>query len=126
MSGNKKLIADKLFQRLPILALSGQKSSVDLIAYEVLNLLMEGLDADIGQINLLPRGGRVEKVCIVKDGKPWMKKDMNLHLFDPTKGFHGIVMSTGKAVLVDDIWAPDGGENSRGNPFLELYPSMND
>ncbi|MFH0727511.1 MAG: hypothetical protein V2B19_14375 [Pseudomonadota bacterium] len=125
MSVNKKIIADKLFQRLPMLALSGQKSSIDLIAYEVLNLLMEGLDADIGQINLLPRGGRVEKVCIVKDGKPWMKKDMNLHLFDPTKGFHGIVMSTGKAVLVDDIWAPDG-DNSRGNPFLELYPSMND
>jgi signal transduction histidine kinase len=121
---NKKINTDKLFQRLPILALSGQKSSVEQIAYEVLNLLLEGLDADIGQINLLPRGGRVEKVCIVKDGKPWLKKDMNLHLFDPTKGFNGIVMSTGKVVLVEDIWASDG--NKEGNPFLELYSSMND
>jgi signal transduction histidine kinase len=126
MSVSKKIIADKLFQRLPILALSGQKSSIELIAYEVLHLLMDGLDADIGQINLLPRGGRVEKVCIVKDGKPWLKKDMNLHLFDPTKGFHGIVMATGRAVLVDDIWAPDGGSDNNSNPFLDLYPSMND
>ncbi|GAB6907655.1 hypothetical protein DESC_10005 [Desulfosarcina cetonica] len=114
--------AENLFRRLPMLALSEGEDAVDMIAYEVLNLLMSGVRADIGQINLLPKGGRVEKVCIVKDGRPWLRKEMNLHLLDPTKGFTGRVMETGEPLVTKDIWAaPAPGES---NPFLDLYPSM--
>jgi len=114
--------AENLFRRIPMLALDEGENAVDRIAYEVLNLLMTGINADIGQINLLPKGGRVEKVCIVKDGEPWLRKDMNLHLLDPTKGFTGMVMETGAPLVTKDIWAtPPPG---RHNPFLDLYPSM--
>ncbi|BBO85997.1 hypothetical protein DSCO28_65630 [Desulfosarcina ovata subsp. sediminis] len=114
--------AEKLFRRLPMLALTEGENAVDLIAYEVLNLLMTGVQADIGQINLLPKGGRVEKVCIVKDGVPWLRKEMNLHLLDPTQGFTGTVMETGKPLVTRDIWAaPPPGQR---NPFLDLFPSM--
>ncbi|BBO79484.1 hypothetical protein DSCO28_00500 [Desulfosarcina ovata subsp. sediminis] len=114
--------AEKLFRRLPMLALAEGENAVDLIAYEVLNLLMTGVQADIGQINLLPKGGRVEKVCIVKDGVPWLRKEMNLHLLDPTQGFTGTVMETGKPLVTRDIWAtPPPGQR---NPFLDLFPSM--
>lgn len=116
------IAAEDLFHRLPMIALSEGENSVDLIAYAVLNLLMTEVQADVGQINLLPKGGRVEKVCIVKDGTPWLRKGMNLHLLDPTKGFTGWVMETGQPILVDDIWAkPTQGQK---NPFLELFPFM--
>lgn len=120
--GPPSINAENLFRRIPMLALDEGENSVDRIAYEVLNLLMTGVRADIGQINLLPKGGRVEKVCIVKDGEPWLRKDMNLHLLDPTKGFTGMVMETGEPLVTKDIWAtPPPG---RHNPFLDLYPSM--
>jgi hypothetical protein len=114
--------AEDLFHRLPMIALSEGENSVDLIAYAVLNLLMTEVKADVGQINLLPKGGRVEKVCIIKERIPWLRKGMNLHLMDPTKGFTGWVMETGQPILVPDIWAkPTEGQK---NPFLELYPFM--
>jgi hypothetical protein len=116
------IVAEDLFHRLPILAISEGEDAVDLIAYEVLNLLMKGIQADIGQINLLPKGGRVEKVCIVKDGIPWLRKEMNLHLLDPTKGFTGKVMETGNPLIVEDIWDKQGLESS--NPFLEICSFM--
>jgi hypothetical protein len=84
---------------------------------------MEGVDADIGQLSLLPIGGRVEKVCIVKDGKPWLREDMALHLYNPSKGFAGYVRKTGKTLLVDNIWADCLEDHV--NPFLEIYPKMN-
>jgi hypothetical protein len=121
-SSDLLIAAEDLFHRLPMLALSEGENSVDLIAYAVLNLLMTGVHADIGQINLLPKGGRVEKVCIVKDGAPWLRKGMNLHLLDPTKGFTGWVMETGQPILVPDIWAQP--TPNRKNPFLEIFPFM--
>ena len=114
--------AEELFRKLPTLAIAGDEQSVDRIAYELLNTLMEGVDADIGQISLLPVGGRVEKVCIVKDGKPWLQEEMSLHLYNPTKGFAGYVSKTGKTLLVDDVWADCLDDFV--NPFLEIYPKM--
>lgn len=114
---------DKLFERIPILALTGEDSALDLILDEVLSLLISGVGADVGQINLLPRGGRVEKVYVIKDGKPWMKKGMELHLFDPHRGFTGRVIASGRSILVKDIWAK--GTSKDPNPFLGLVPSMN-
>jgi hypothetical protein len=118
----KTIPAEKLFRNLPALAIAGDEQSVDRIAYELLKLLMDGVDADIGQINLLPLGGRVEKVCIVKDGKPWLREGMDLHLYNPSKGFTGRVISSGKTLLIADIWS-DLLENGV-NPFLEISPSM--
>lgn len=60
----KIIPAELFFQKLPVLAITGDEQSIDRIAYELLNLLMDSAEADTGQINLLPRGGRVEKVCI--------------------------------------------------------------
>ena len=117
-----RIAPEELFHRLPMLAISEGENAVDSIAYAVLNLLMTGVEADIGQINLLPKGGRVEKVCIVKDGAPWLRKGMNLHLLDPTKGFTGKVMETGKPVITEDIWAKPGPDED--NPFLEIFPFM--
>ena len=121
---NESISAESLIERIPIIALGGEGSSVDLILYEVLELLIKHVNADIGQINLLPKGGRIEKVCIIKDGEPWLKKEMDLHLhkFDPSRGFTGLVVSTGKSILVKDIWLQkDTGEP---NPFLQLAPTM--
>ena len=117
-----QIVSEKFFRKLPALAISGDEQSVDRIAYELLNLLRESVDADIGQISLLPLGGRVEKVCIVKDGNPWLREGMDLHLFNPAKGYAGRVLSTGATLLVTDIWAtPPKGD---ANPFLEIYPFM--
>ena len=63
--------AETFFRKLPALAIAEDEQSVDRFAYELLNMLMNGVGADIGQLSLLPVGGRVEKVCIVKDGRPW-------------------------------------------------------
>lgn len=121
-SKKKSIHAERFFRRLPTLALAGDEQSVDRIAYELLNLLMNDVSADIGQLNLLPRGGRVEKVCIVKDGKPWLREDMGLHLYNPNLGFTGRVISTGQTLLVEDIWATE--QNDVANPFLEISPYM--
>lgn len=114
--------AERFFKKLPTLAIAGDEQSVDRIAYELLNLLMDSVDADIGQMSLLPRGGRVEKVCIVKDGQPWLREDMGLHLYNPSKGFTGWVISTGKTLMVEDIWAEMDGPAA--NPFLEISRFM--
>ncbi len=114
--------AETFFRKLPALAIAEDEQSVDRFAYELLNMLMKGVNADIGQLSLLPVGGRVEKVCIVKDGRPWLKEGMNLHLFNPSKGFAGHVISTGQTLLVDDIW-DDLIEDER-NPFLEIFSCM--
>lgn len=114
--------AERFFRKLPELSLTGDEQSVDRFAYELLNLLMQGVDADTGQISLLPVGGRVEKVCIVKDGKPWLKTGMNLHLFNPGTGFAGHVVSTGETLIVEDIWADD--RENGPNPFLAILSYM--
>jgi len=120
---NKGIAADSLLERIPTLALAGEDSAVDLILYEVLELLIKQVGADIGQINLFPKGGRSEKVCIIKDGEPWLKEEMDFHKFDPRRGFTSLVISSGKSILVKDIWA-NGGEQAP-NPFLELVSTMN-
>lgn len=114
--------AERFFQQLPNLAIAGDEKSVDRIAYELLKVLMDEVDADIGQLNLLPIGGRVEKACIVKDGKPWMRADKGLHPYNPGKGFTGRVMTTGKTILVEDIWSES--RDGEINPFLQIYPYM--
>jgi hypothetical protein len=114
----------RLPERIPALASSGEESAVDLILYEVLRLLVDEVKADIGHINLLPKGGRVEKVCTLKDGKPWLRKKTDLHLFDPYHGFTGEVMRSGQSILVKDIWEP--GTEADPNPFLEVYATMNE
>ncbi len=113
----------RLPERIPALAFSGEDSAVDLILYEVLRLLVDEVKADIGHVNLLPKGGRVEKVCTLKDGQPWLRKETQLHLFDPYHGFTGEVMRSGKSILVKDIWEPGTEENP--NPFLDVYLTMN-
>ncbi|MBW2003196.1 MAG: GAF domain-containing sensor histidine kinase [Deltaproteobacteria bacterium] len=118
-----KISAENLLGKMPLLALSGDDSAIDLILYEVLKLLTNATGADIGQINLLPKGGRVEKVCIIKDGKPWLRKGMDMHLFDPFRGFTGLVIKAGRSILVKDIWDKDS--TKMPNPFLELVPDMN-
>ncbi|MDQ7784010.1 MAG: hypothetical protein RDU20_14095 [Desulfomonilaceae bacterium] len=112
-----------LLERIPALAISGEDEAVDLILYEVLHFLVDEVEADIGQINLLPRGGRVEKVCVVKDGRPWLKKGMEMHPFNPHQGFTGRVVSAGESILVEDIWQP--GTDEEPNPFLEMPDKMN-
>ena len=119
----QKISAENLLGRMPSLALSGDDSAIDLILYEVLKLLTNETGADIGQINLLPKGGRVEKVCIIKDGVPWLKKGMDMHLFEPFKGFTGVVIRSGKSILVKDIW--EKSQTRTPNPFLKLLPDMN-
>jgi hypothetical protein len=114
----------RLPERIPALAFSGEESAVDLILYEVLRLLVDEVKADIGHINLLPKGGRVEKVCTLKDRQPWLRKDTDLHLFDPYQGFTGEVMRSGKSILVKDIWKP--GTEAEPNPFLDVYTEMNE
>ncbi len=114
----------RLAERMPVLAYSGDESAVDLILYEVLHLLVDEVKADIGHINLLPRGGRVEKVCTLKDGEPWLRKALDLHLFNPYQGFTGEVMRSGESILVKDIWAP--GSEEEPNPFLEVCETMNE
>lgn len=117
----ERIPAETLIQKLPTLAIAGDEHSIDRIAYELLFLLMESVDADIGQLGFLPRGGRVEKFCIIKDGRPWLREDAEMHLYNPSKGFTGSAVRTGRTILVEDIWEADG---SGTNPFLEIYPSM--
>ncbi len=114
----------RLPERIPALAFSGEESAVDLILYEVLRLLVDEVKADIGHINLLPKGGRVEKVCTLKDTQPWLRKEMDLHLFNPYHGFTGEVMRSGKSILVKDIWEP--GTEKAPNPFLEVQTTMSE
>lgn len=116
--------AETFFRKLPALAIAEDEQSVDRFAYELLNMLMNGVGADIGQLSLLPVGGRVEKVCIVKDGRPWLKEGMNLHLFNPSKGFAGHVINTGQTLLVKDIW--EASLEDKPNPFLEIFSCMDD
>jgi hypothetical protein len=118
------LNGERLLQRIPALAISGDALAVDQILYEVLDLFVNEVRADVGQINLLPKGGRVEKVCIIKDGDPWLKKGIDLHLFNPYRGFNGQVMATRNSVFVRDIWAK--GAEDESNPFLELVATMDD
>lgn len=114
----------RLPERIPALAFSGEESAVDLILYEVLRLLVDEVSADTGHINLLPKGGRVEKVCTLKDNQPWLRKKMDLHLFDPNRGFTGEVMRSGRSLLVKDIWEP--GTDEKPNPFLDVTKTMNE
>ena len=114
----------RLPERIPALASSGEESAVDLILYEVLRLLVDEVKADIGHMNLLPKGGRVEKVCTLKNRQPWLRKKTDLHLFDPYHGFTGEVMRSGQSILVKDIWEP--GTEADPNPFLEVYTTMNE
>ena len=120
----KRISAEHLFEKIASLAISGDESAVEFILHEVLSLLMAGIDADIGQINLLPKSGPVEKLFIIKDKKPWLREGMGLHPFDPHGGFTGMVIKSGKSILVEDIWSKDfqGGPN----PFLQIRPEMND
>ena len=120
----KRINVEHLFERIASLAISGDESAVEFILHEVLSLLMMGIDADIGQINLLHKSGPVEKLFIIKDKKPWLREGMGLHPFDPHGGFTGLVIESGKSILVEDIWSKDfqGGPN----PFLQIRPEMND
>ncbi|BBO86840.1 hypothetical protein DSCOOX_00200 [Desulfosarcina ovata subsp. ovata] len=85
---------------------------------------MVGIDADIGQINLLPKSGPVEKLFIIKDKKPWLRDGMGLHPFDPQGGFTGRVIQSGKSILVEDIWSKTF--QGEPNPFLQIRQEMND
>jgi len=113
------ITADSLLERIPAIALSGEDSAVDLICYELLRLLIKHVNADIGQISLLPKGGRIEKVCIIKDGEPWLKEGTDPQSFDSSLGFTGEVLATGKSILVEDIWSP-----LPPNPFLDLASTL--
>lgn len=119
----KRLKVDHLFEKIASHAISGDESAVEFILHEMLTLLMEGIGADIGQINLLPRTGPVEKLYIIKDQKPWLREGMGLHPFDPHSGFTGMVITSGKSILVKDIWSKnyEGGPN----PFLQIIKHMN-
>jgi hypothetical protein len=87
-------------------------------------LLVEKVGADIGQVTLLPVGGQLEKLCILKDGKRWEKKIKMPRYFDPAMGFTGNVIATGKSLLVRDIWAP--GTKQKPNPFLRLVQVLDE
>jgi hypothetical protein len=63
----------------------------------------------------------VEKMCIVKDGSPWLWEGMNRHLLDPTKDPTRTVMETGKTLGINDIWA---ASCNRRNPFLDHFLPM--
>jgi len=112
-----------LIERIPTIALSGEESSVNLILHEVLDMLIKQVDADIGQINLLPKGSRIEKVCIIKDGEPWLEPGIDIYGFDPSRGFTGQVVSTGKSILIKDIW--NQKNRISPNPFLQFVSTMN-
>ena len=104
----------RLPERIPALAFSGEDTAVDLILHEVLSLLADEVKADIGHINLLPKGGRVEKVCTIKDGQPWLRREMDLHLFDPYHGFTGEVFWTQGSQEWARVWRADlDGSNPR-------------
>ncbi|BBO79450.1 hypothetical protein DSCO28_00160 [Desulfosarcina ovata subsp. sediminis] len=120
----KKISAERLFERIASLAISGDESAVGTILHEVLSLLMVGIEADIGQINLLPKSGPVEKLFIIKDKKPWLRDGMGLHPFDPQGGFTGRVIQSGKSILVEDIWSKTF--QGEPNPFLQIRQEMND
>ena len=124
VSKRKRIDVERLFERIATLAISGDESAVEFILHEVLKLLMEGIEADIGQINLLPKSGPVEKLFIIKDKEPWLREGMGLHLFDPHGGFTGMVIKSGKSILVEDIWLKDF--QGEPNPFLRIRPEMND
>ncbi len=119
----KKINAGPLFDRIRWLALSGEESCIDRILYEILLLLSSHVNADIGQINLLPAAGRAGKLFILKDGKPWHVYFGKLHKYDPYSGFTGMVMASGRSILVKDIWETivDG----KTNPFLDIANKMN-
>ncbi|WP_155308350.1 GAF domain-containing sensor histidine kinase [Desulfosarcina ovata] len=120
----KRISAERLLERIASLAISGDESAVGTILHEVLSLLMVGIDADIGQINLLPKSGPVEKLFIIKDKKPWLRDGMGLHPFDPQGGFTGRVIQSGKSILVEDIWSKTF--QGEPNPFLQIRQEMND
>ncbi len=59
-SAKLRLIPDSieaLLERLPALAISGEESPVEQIFHDVLLFLTDQVKADIGQINLIARGG---------------------------------------------------------------------
>ena len=95
---------------------------MDSILMEVMRALTAHVDADIGQITLLPKGGVGEKLFVLKDGRPWLEKGKHLKPLEPNKGFTGRVLETGESILIRDIW--DKGERKGGNPFLEIADSM--
>ncbi len=120
----EKINISGLLEKIAVLAISGEESSVDQILFEVLSLLMMQVGADIGQINLLPTGGRSEKLCIIKDGMPWQRKGSTLNFYDPYHGFTGMVVSSGKSLVIENIWEEDIGGHP--NPFLEITSTMSD
>ena len=120
----KKINISGLLEKTAVLSISGEESSVDQILFEVLSQLMMQVGADIGQINLLPTGGRAEKLCIIKDGKPWLRKGATLLFYDPFHGFTGMVISSGKSLIIENIW--DEVIGGHPNPFLEITSTMSD
>ncbi|PIP37835.1 MAG: hypothetical protein COX19_15595 [Desulfobacterales bacterium CG23_combo_of_CG06-09_8_20_14_all_51_8] len=54
----KKINAGRLLEKIPVLSISGEESSVDMILFEVLSLLNAQVGADIGQVNLASPGGQ--------------------------------------------------------------------
>jgi signal transduction histidine kinase len=119
---NQEIGAETLFEKLPVIAVSGGDTAVDSILMEVMKVLTAHVHADIGQITLLPKGGMGEKLYVLKDCQPWLKKGVNLKPLEPNKGFTGRVLKTGESVLIRDIWAED--DRQGGNPFLEIVGSM--
>ncbi|MBL0713319.1 MAG: hypothetical protein JJV98_06420, partial [Desulfosarcina sp.] len=116
------IAVESLLEKIPVLAVSGGDAAVDLILMEVMKVLTAKVDADIGQITLLPKGGVGEKLYILKDGHPWLKKGVHLQPLEPSKGFTGRVLKTGQSTLVKDIWVKGTAKNP--NPFLEIAASM--
>ncbi len=119
---NHTIAAETILEKLPIIAISGGDTAVDSILMEVMKALTALVHADIGQITLLPKGGMGEKLYVLKDGRPWLKKEVHLKPLEPNKGFTGRVLETGESILIQDIWAE--GEMEGGNPFLEIAESM--
>ncbi|PIP37836.1 MAG: hypothetical protein COX19_15600, partial [Desulfobacterales bacterium CG23_combo_of_CG06-09_8_20_14_all_51_8] len=66
----------------------------------------------------------MEKLYIVKDGKHWLRKGGSLSFYDPYHGFTGMVMSSGKSLIVENIWEKVIGGHP--NPFLEITTTMSD
>jgi signal transduction histidine kinase len=118
----KKINISGLLEKIAVLSISGEESSVDQILFEVLSLLMAQVSADIGQINLLPTGGRTEKLCIIKDSLPWLKKGQTLDFYDPSHGFTGMVIKSGKSLIIKNIWEKE--IEGQPNPFLEITSTM--
>ncbi|BBO80996.1 hypothetical protein DSCO28_15620 [Desulfosarcina ovata subsp. sediminis] len=124
MPQEKLRSAVDLLAKIPELTNLNDMSSVDMMLCDVLEMLIRWVDADIGQINMLSKGGKVEKMCVIKDGTIWLKKGMPLHLFQPLKGFTGHVLSSGQSMLIRDIWADSPTKEK--NPFIELLPEMDE